>query len=333
MSPALVGAPLAASLEAGRGEYNRRFSEAKRRFPDLDAGAFADFLATFVDPLVQAVEPDRAALVTGAAFEAGLELVGRHLVGPHARQRWVEETWRHLVPALAAPIGLAPLRLLGALSNAAHRLATQPGARPGLWISTMVELAAACRDPDLVLRAGRVAAWRSGLAVLRPQALAELHAFDPEFAALTLGLARPAAVPELLVRLSADPWFDPAAPPDTGLRLAGWVGSFRGWGGDFGDPPLVSHRGDHLFALADGRRWWIAADTFGASLEAVAAADVKQTPRLEVGELQATGATLLRGAERLEVPQLGRITSVASNRHTAAVTGFASFRIALVALT
>lgn len=333
----LVGAPLATSLEAGRRDFNRRFGEAKRRFPDLDAGAFGDFLATLVDPLATAVatlDPDRAGLTVGAAYEVGLELVGKFLVGPHARQPWVEETWRRLVPALARPIARDPLRLLAALSNAAYRLAGQSGACPRGWIDRMVDLAPRCEDPHLVLRLGRLLAWRAGLAVLRVQALAEARAIDGTLALMALGAPADANREELCDCLADDPWLDPAAPGRArGLRLAGWVGSFRGWGGEFGEPPTVNSEGDQLLVFADDRRWWVAADTFGATLELAPGVAPPAPARLAAGEVHLAEGALWCGAQRVDLPQLGRLTSLAANRHTALVTGAASFRVALIALT
>ena len=55
-----VSNALASVLRSGRADFNARFVAVRRIHPDLDPGAFADFLRTAVDELARAVEKVRA---------------------------------------------------------------------------------------------------------------------------------------------------------------------------------------------------------------------------------------------------------------------------------
>src|SRR4051812_18166781 len=95
----MVSEPLAFVLRNGRDALNARFTAARRLCPDLDGEAFRAFLETTVDPLAQATqaaEPDRLAEVVMAAYELGLELAGKRLVGADARHPFIERGWRAL---------------------------------------------------------------------------------------------------------------------------------------------------------------------------------------------------------------------------------------------
>ena len=137
-SPALISI-----LRSGRADFNSRFAAARRIHPELEPGAFAEFLGTSVDELVLAVEKvraDRLGEVTMAAYDAALELVGQKLAGPGARIASIEEGWRRILPKAASVVATSPGRLIPAVCNAVHQLASTPGARPTQWIEAMEKL-------------------------------------------------------------------------------------------------------------------------------------------------------------------------------------------------
>src|SRR5687767_6242558 len=171
----MVSTSLASILRSGRADFNARFVAARRIHPDLDPGAFADFLRTAVDELARAVEKvraDRLGEVTMAAYDVALELVGQKLAGPGARLASVEEGWRRILPKTASLVASAPGRLIPAVCNAVHQIASTHGARPAQWIAKMEKLAPECVDAEAFLKLGQVAAWRAGLAHLRSGAIA-----------------------------------------------------------------------------------------------------------------------------------------------------------------
>ena len=340
--PALSEA-LAAVLRSGRDEFNAQFAEARRRHPDLGGAGFATFLRTTVDPLVRAVEPiqrDSLPQVVMAAYEAGLELVGQKLAGPTARYPLIEEAWRRVLCAVAPLVATAPVRIISAVSNALHNLASTPGARPEQWISLLERLGPQCGDIEALLKLGQVAAWKSGLAHFRLGAIAAADALPPALAVAALGAANSSNWPELRKRLLADPWFDPAAPPLLAgapagrLRVVAQAGAFRGFGGVFLEPPRVAAAGEHFLVRSDNESWLLTADVFGATFHRAGVAEFESAARqtkLPRG-LRVLDSRVVSGNDRFEIAGLGKLTSAAANETTLALTSELTHAVVLVAL-
>ncbi|MFP4351152.1 MAG: hypothetical protein ACLFQY_22935, partial [Desulfococcaceae bacterium] len=70
--------------------------------------------------------------------------------------------------------------------------------------------------------------------------------------------------------MAADPWYDPAELPDRQyktLSLMGRVGGFRGFGGEFLNPPRAATGSDGQIYLFDSDAAFVLhADRFGATL-------------------------------------------------------------------
>jgi hypothetical protein len=326
-------------LRSGRGEFNRRFSEAKRLYPNLAAGTFSEFLQNGVDPLmteVARVSPDRVADVAQAAYDVALELVGQRLAGPGARDGMLGESWRQLLPPLAGLIALEPARLLAALTNAVHHISSVPAARPDQWIHEMARWGADCSEVDAVLRLGQICGWRAGLAHFRADALALTDSF-PEPVMLSLfQSASDAPWSEVKKHLVESPWCDPAAARRPGVpRVVCQAGTFRGFGGLFTEPPRVTY-GDGQFRVRSGSEsWLLSADLFGATFHRCPLEEFK-TVEKSTGSplgLRADGDDLFFRGQRLGFPAPGRITSAAHDQTTLAVTSSFTHSVTLVALT
>jgi hypothetical protein len=268
---ALITGALARALEAGRPRYNALFAQARHATPALDAVAFAEQLRVTVAPVVDRVAgiaPERTEEVAAVLFELALDLTAKDL---WRRYPVLAEGWRELLGGLPGQLAAAPRAFAGSVTNALYNLALTPGARPREWLALVLELGPRCPDPALLLEAGKVAAWRAGLAHLREGALATCRRLGPDLGRAALGIAE-AAVPldEVLERLHADPWLAPAAAArEPGrrreLRLVAAVGGFRGFGGPFLRPPRVAWA-DGRFLAGDGEAFWVlTADVFGAT--------------------------------------------------------------------
>jgi hypothetical protein len=218
---------------------------------------------------------------------------------------WIDETWGRLGFLMAA----APRRLIPALSNAAHQLATTPGARPGQWLDLMERLGQVAADVETLLRAGQVAAWRAGLAHFREPAVALLETLDPHVARLALG----ADSPEQVAKAAAGPWLE---KPSDGRELLR-VGGFRGFGGLFIAPPLVRAADDQLLVRSGDDAWLLIADSFGATFH-----------RISKAEFEAASTS---PCDRPRPADIGRMRSAARTRHTLAVTGSLTHAVLLFA--
>lgn len=325
----MVSAPFAAILRSGRGDFNLRFAEARKRFPSLSAEIFSQVLVDLVDPLVGAVHPDDQPETASAAYDVALELVGQGLVGPQARSRVLADGWRDLFRVAAPHVGRSPRRVLPALCNALHNLEHTPGARPQDWLRDMIRLAPLCADPATLLQVGQAAAWRAGLACYREGALAVLGSL-PAPLSLTLveGQGPWEAVRD---RLAADRWFNPSRPQVAGLRTAARVGAFRGFGGLFKAPPRVRMLAGGLCVLSGEERWHLRADCFGATFHRLDPGEPPEEAPPPVGlVVDGTGVTWRKS--RVPVTPQGALTSAAATADTLALTFDLSHQVILVAL-
>ena len=347
----MVSAALASILRSGRSDFNARFIAARRIYPDLNADAFAEFLRTAVDDVVCAVEgvrADRLAQVTMAAYDAALELVGQKVAGPgsglSSRLAAVEEGWRRILPRIASLVASAPDRLIPAVCNAIHQLASTPDARPRQWIEIMEELGPRCADTETFLKLGQVSAWRAGLAHFRQGAIAAADVLPEKLALAALGAKSDSRWADVRAHLLANPWFDPAtaATESPVIRVVAQVGSFRGFGGLFVEPPLVVSTGEDFLSRSNNECWLLTADLFGATFHRASIEEFESATReypLPSG-LKIDGSRVTfngngngsRDGNRFELLELGAITSAAANATTLALTSRLTHSIVLVAL-
>jgi hypothetical protein len=337
----MISDAFASGLRSGRAEFNAQFAEARRRYPELDAEAFAGFLQTAADPVVRAVAsalPERGVEAVRAIYDAALELVGQRIVGPCARRPFVEEGWKRVLPAAASLLATSPAGVVAAVSNALHRLGTTAGARPAQWIEEMERLAPRCREVDSLLKLGQVAAWRAGLAHFRQGAIAAADTVPETLALAAVGAPASARWADVRQRLLANPWFDPSNPEDqliaAPVRVAAQVGAFRGFGGLFTKPPRVTAAGEHFLVCSGEEGWLLTADAFGATFHR-ATVDESATAQRSSGlpsGLEIAGSKIAWQGNRFEIPALGELTSAAANAATLAVTSSLTHSVVLVAL-
>lgn len=342
-STAAVGVALARALGSRRDEYNQRFVQARRQRAELDGSDLLQFLRAGADPLVQGVadqpgwDADRVDQLVSAAFDAALELGGQRLLGVHAARPLLERAWQGVLPAaLARWPQWSAASAICALCNALFHLVQADGARPADWLAKQQRVLPHCADPDTWLRAGQVAAWLCGLAQYREAALELLRDLPPAIAGQLLGLTPDRPVEAALLRLREDPWFNPAvAVPAASLRVAATVGAFRGFGGLFPQPPLLSARGEQLFVLSGEHCWQLLADAFGQHLARVPptsfAAGSRGQP-LPPG-LKLKGERIEEAGQVLDFDGLGGISSLAVTGATLALSFSASHSIRLLPLT
>ncbi len=285
---------------------------------------------------VNAIDPEQLGPVISVAYDVGLELVGQKLAGPSARSPEIEDAWRRILPVIAKLVSAAPAKIIPAVCNAIHQIATTSGTRAIDWISAMAHYGQQGDDVDTVLKLGQVAAWRSGMAHFRIGALAAADDLPEHLALAAVSAAPGVSWASLRERLGASPWFDPAHvdnPPAT-LRLVGRVGSFRGFGGLFGQPPVVTATEQHILARSDENCWVLTADCFGATFHRIPLEEFQfatQQARLPT-DLELGNSQISLNGSSLKVPAAGDITSVAANVSTLALTSRLTHSILLVAL-
>lgn len=321
-------------LRSGRAELNARFSEARRQHRDLDADVFRRYLESTVNPWVEAthtVASDRVAAVVMAAYEVGLELVGLRLVGPGERQQLLAEGLRRLLPAAAETAAADPHLAITSLGNALHQLLAMPGARAEEWIDRLQALAPRVDDLPTLLRLGQVLAWQSGLAHYRTSALEIAHELPKDLALEAFGASTDAEW-RTVAESFEDRW---SRPQRLGLPyVAHELGAFRGFGGDFLEPPKLSVCGDSWLVRSGGDAWLLIADAYGATLhramrEEIAAAE---RPAHRPAGLVVEERRLRWQGKDIELPLAGPPATVAVIAGAVGITSTLSHRIAIVVL-
>ncbi len=262
----MVSKPLTRALTERRTFFNQCVVEARRKQPRLDMAAFGSFVATGVDAVctaVDAIDKQATAAAVEAAFDIGLELVGRGLAGPTARQPWIDRAWQRLPQPMARLVAQSPTDTLGAISNAVLRLGSVPGARVEEWIDRMAAVAQRCDSLDTLRSLGALCAWCSGMAHLRQAALDSAERLAPEVASAAVGAP---SIPwsAICERLHRERWWNPAkAAIDAQGQI---VGGFSGLGGPFEAPADVRVGADGFVVKSADRHSLIIADAFGATL-------------------------------------------------------------------
>lgn len=267
----MLAPPLADFLSSRRADCNARVAAARHRWPRLDTGDFSLFLRDQLSPLANALasaSPAHAPVVLEHAYDLGLQVVAEKLAGPSALHTDINCLWSDVFPALAALIASSPRRILGSLCNAAHQLSTTPDTRSGHWRIRLVALAPRCTQAHELLVLAQLLAWRAGLAHYRSSALATADSLPPALALEALDAPPGLAWPQVRDAHLANPWhgYDSRHRPLDITTLSRRVGTFRGFGGAFLSPPLVTRSGSQLLVLSGDEAWILVADALGATL-------------------------------------------------------------------
>ena len=320
-------------LRNGRTGFNELFQTARHRYPDLSGDRLRGFLETAIDPLVislSATTPAAAPAVVFAAYEAALNLCGQRLVGPDSRIPALNLLWQQLMPRVVHLLVQAPQRVMVTLSNAAHRLATTPGARAEEWLSAMEVFATQTDSVDTWLAAGQVLAWRCGLSQYRTHCLSLVDHLPPSMALSIFGVTD-MTWPELKSALLADPWWMPGGHPR--LQETMRIGGFIGFGSHFRQLPCVGVLNEQLYVMSDKNCWQVLADRYGCTLH--------RATTIEANTLQTTSATGVRieanqaqwQGQQLNIPDISTISSVAANSNTLLMCSADTYQVIVVALT
>ena len=330
-----ISASFAEVLRQCRDDFNQRFTHAKRACAELDGPAFLSFVQRAIDPLVVAVatvQPEAALDMASAAYDIALELACQGLLSP--RYALIEDSWRDRFTTAPMVMAAAPNRVLGSLTNALHHLLMTPGARAEQWSIWIAQLAPRCTDVDTLLRLGQVLAWRAGLAHFRESALTVADALPADLAVQAVGGSGDVSWTQLRERLQANPWCDPAqSEVSSQLRFAAEVGSFRGFGGLFPEPPRVAAREGQLLVRSRDQVWAVYADHFGATFHRATVEDFEAAPRARPPKgIQLERDRVSHGRAYVPIESYGALTSDASTEHTLALTADCTHAVILLSL-
>jgi len=316
-------AAAAEALEKGRERYNAAFLAARKGGAALDPQAFLQHIQSVVLPIVDQVSArmtERTVGVMDALYSVSIQLFAASLLGPGAKTAAVTRVWAELLPGLTHLLMRDPQRVAAMLSNAAHNIAGTPEARFDSWLNDLLRIAPQCSDVNGLLEAGKIAAWRAGMAHYRKGALAAVKSLPPALAQAALQ-----APVEMAARWQSDPWA--AEGGQSSLAIIARAGAFRGYGGRFIRPPRVWSSANLLFANDGEGTWQLIADRFGCVF---VRHDV--SPRNEsAGVSVKPDGLVIFPDQRAKFAELASPTSFAFDGVTLAVTIPTSHSIFLVA--
>jgi hypothetical protein len=262
----VIDGAFARILKLDRTAFNARVAAARSASPGLDTDEFSEVLITVVAPIVDAIaaatnprdpvpgDPDPTAIaIANELFGIALELCAQHRMSDAIRVGWAT-----LLPDIGTTSAEHPRRLIAAVTNAIHHLDQTVGTNPTDWIRKMQAVTRFRPSVDEFLTAGQVTAWVAGLAAARPQALNLAAQLRPELLLAIFGFDASA-----LEAMRTDPWLYPHGMARRTDPVH--IGSFRGLGGQFINPPRLRTDGENLLAT-DGEGWWmVVADVFGSA--------------------------------------------------------------------
>lgn len=331
-----ISEPFAKVLSAGRAQFNQRVTEARRRYPAFDTGAFADFLQTGIDKVVIAVAqtvPERVSTTALVAYDMALELVGQALAGPKARNPLVNRIWQEVLPSYSRLVAEHPVEVLGTMSNAAVNIGKVSNARPDQWIREMCALASQVESLVHLQALGQVLAWRCGVAHFRLGAIQVADQLPEHLALAALGSNAGAAWSDVRDKLLADPWWTPIPVHGSAVHPGLEVGRFTGFAGEFDEPPEVRASPEGFFVRSKERYSFLVADAFGAVLHAASQEEFDHAKRHNFPKAVTLSRNrLVIGKREIDLDLPADHISVAHNTHTVAVTSPFTHAIRLLPL-
>jgi hypothetical protein len=333
---ASIGPAFELVLRERRHAYNFKWREARNRFPHLsndDAASFflndlaplinalADVSATAVLPavlpaLLPAVGADRLESICDIAVDVGARASGLRLLGVNATQPWVTKLWRETFPLLARHITDNPLFVITELSHATAQFSAHAASRPQQWLRLLTSLGPQTADLEQLRLLGKVLAWRSGLAHYRSGALIAADELPTTLVEQALGIPNGQSWSEWREALHESPW--PRSLVGTEPLLAR-IGSFRGLGGVFTEPPMLATRDGDLIARSGTDAWLVTADAFGSTLHrsddaGVPAGLTVEEPTVILGDY------VFVGSQAVELGAAAPVTSAVQQGNVLALT-------------
>jgi hypothetical protein len=319
-----VSTTLASVLASGRPHFNARVAEARHRFPSFDTAAFATFIRTGLDSVAQSVAsvaPDRVGAAVLPAYDVALELVAQGLAGPGARTDVVDRAWTQLAPRLGRLLAAEPLEVLGALSNAAVHVDSEPTARVGEWLEVLAAVVEHADSVESLRSIGAIAAWRAGLVQFREPALAAADHLPEPVALLAVGASEGHRWADVLAAYRADPWWSPQPALHAAPHPGRHVGRFTGFGGTFSQPPTLRACAEGFLVRSGDRFSLLVSDAYGSVLLPATSQEYADAdPAVRAPDAKISGSDVVIGDRRIasDLPEEG--LALVGNAHTVAIS-------------
>lgn len=328
-----ISQTLADALAAQRSELNARFRVVQSLHQGLDSGQLFDFMRECVDPLILAVQREHSSdvqSVVRAAYDSALQLLLHRSLNSPQQRAWLKSMWRGVLSRVPALVASEPGRLIGALNNALLNIGGSGHTIAERWLIELERIAPRCARAEQLLACGQVLAWRAGLAHYRDGSLQLLQSFEPSLLSAVMDVD-PTEASDVVGRIRRDRWFDPRHVSDGQPRVLARVGSFRGFGGQFVQPPVVAPHGDGWVVRSGAEQWFLTADAFGHSFHRASTTEWEQGSQQRGSRVASFNGARLRFAQRhFDFDDAGPITAVAEWGDAVACTTALSHHVIIV---
>ena len=343
---ASVCQPFADALKKHRVQFNEAFHQQSHLAGGVDGAAFLQHLHDCVDPIVASVAevmPECADQTAIQLYNLSLDLFAQRVLGQSGSDI-VGDTWHGLIPLLPGIVARDSAHVVGTVSNVALNMARQPCADESVWLDKMIELAPAIESKSILLEICLVLAWRYGMVQYREPAIEAASAWDEKLVQAVLKLPEGLStdqIGELLGNLRANCWSDLESQPweekvdSRRIEIVAKVGAFRGFDGQFVQPPKVGSVDGSIVASDTESNWQVFADRYGAMLHRISPGIVEEKPLLGeeiqkafVGE----GGVVSWNGLQQSFPELVSASSWAATEETLAVTLADSHHVYLLAI-
>ena len=207
-----------------------------------------------------------------ALYDLSLELIGADCLGAGSHYGVMDLVWSALFPKIPALLSEDPLRVAAAVSNAVYNLEQESSVDTSKWAEQVEKITGLCSDAGQFLDAGKVLAWRCGMAHYRNSAIKLLDNLPEKLILEIIGLSRDSSgvTKADVIQSLEDPWITPkkiGSGHKKSLKIVAKAGGFRGFGGPFVTPPQVASTPERLYAFDNECCYSIFADSFGVTMQ------------------------------------------------------------------
>ena len=339
-------------LKEHRKELNQSFENMKLFKSGLEQSVFLHILQKYTMPLVQKIymhHPEKADESALALYDLSLTLYSRKYIGPQSHFPLISKLFEEVLPRISTLVAQAPATLPASLINALFSLLRISKPVASMWLDEIVNIAPGCKTYVELIDAGKVLAWKCGMAQWRGSALKIWRKLSKPLKLATLGLllSEDNINMEELGQQLEDPWFHPHFHLHSNLHsnrhtkgetkspvIIAKAGGFTGFGCEMATPPEVISINDQIYAFDDYNCWSLHCDAFGTILvsEGRDLPDEILPATSNTCKITPTGILHWNGLSET-IPVLKHSSSIAASEDFVAVTCKSSFYIFIIALS
>ncbi len=250
--------PLIAELTANSALYNQWYNDAELKYGTLSTPILMSWMVEVVQPIVletSAVNsaPEKVHEVVKALYLESLKLIGSGLAIRYKEE--YKSAWL-LLMQLPHLVLKFPVKIISLLHDVLSNLHTYAPAKTVVWCQLMKNSSFDIKTIEDFKIAGRIYAWKCGLAHLRSRLKEDFQTLSEELKHTILkNLSEEATGQIFEFRWSTHT-----------IKFEGVHGGFKGSEGFFEHPPKLAQIDEYLFATDSINNYALFADQFGKVL-------------------------------------------------------------------